>query len=125
MFIDEIQYLANPTNFLKFIYDEYKDKIKLFVSGSSAFYIDSKFTDSLAGRKKIFILNNLSFSEFLKFKNENKLKTEFDKIDFKKKDLSIYNVIDNKKIDILKNEYMRFGGYPRIVLEKDIEKKCY
>ena len=42
--IDEIQYLKNPTNFLKFIYDEYKGKVKLIVSGSSAFYIDKKFT---------------------------------------------------------------------------------
>jgi len=32
VFIDEIQYLKNPTNFLKFIYDEYKDNIKLIVS---------------------------------------------------------------------------------------------
>ncbi|MEF2175186.1 MAG: AAA family ATPase, partial [Candidatus Absconditabacteria bacterium] len=38
VFIDEIQYLNNPSNFLKYIYDEYKDKIKLIVSGSSAFY---------------------------------------------------------------------------------------
>ena len=54
VFIDEIQYLDNPTNFLKYLYDEYKDQIKFFVSGSSAFYMDKKFKDSLAGRKKIY-----------------------------------------------------------------------
>ena len=52
--LDEVQYLDHPTNFLKLIYDDYRDKIKLIVSGSSAFYIDAKFKDSLAGRKKIF-----------------------------------------------------------------------
>ena len=54
--VDEIQYLKNPTNFLKYIYDEYADHIQLIVSGSSAFYIDKKFKDSLAGRKKIFYI---------------------------------------------------------------------
>ncbi len=63
--IDEIQYLKNPTSVLKYIYDVYKDRIKLFVTWSSAFYIDHHFKDSLAGRKKIFTLYPLSFSEFL------------------------------------------------------------
>jgi predicted AAA+ superfamily ATPase len=34
IFIDEIQYLDNPTSFLKYIYDEYEN-IKFIVSGSS------------------------------------------------------------------------------------------
>jgi len=38
IFIDEIQYLANPTNFLKYIYDNYVN-IKLIVSGSSTLEI--------------------------------------------------------------------------------------
>jgi len=71
VFIDEIQYLKNPSNFLKFIFDEYKENIKLIVSGSSAFYIDKRFKDSLAGRKKIFNVYTLSFKEFLRFKKEN------------------------------------------------------
>ena len=39
VFIDEIQYLSNPSNFLKLMRDHYGDKIKLFVSGSSSFEI--------------------------------------------------------------------------------------
>ena len=38
VFIDEIQYLANPTNFLKYLYDNYAN-IKLIVSGSSTLEI--------------------------------------------------------------------------------------
>jgi len=38
IFIDEIQYLNNPTNFLKYIYDNYKN-IKLIISGSSTLEI--------------------------------------------------------------------------------------
>jgi len=65
IFIDEIQYLNDPTNFLKYIYDEYKDTIKLIVSWSSSFYIDQKFKDSLIWRKKVFNIYTLDFQEFL------------------------------------------------------------
>jgi predicted AAA+ superfamily ATPase len=47
IFLDEIQYLDDPSSFLKYMYDEYKENIKLIVSGSSSFYIDKKFKDSL------------------------------------------------------------------------------
>ncbi len=73
IFIDEIQYLDNPSNFLKYIYDEYRGQTKLVVSGSSSFYIDRKFRDSLTGRKKVFNLYGLNFGEFLRFKEEKKL----------------------------------------------------
>ena len=71
--VDEVQYLDNPSNFLKYLYDEFSKRIKLIVSGSSAFYMDTKFKDSLAGRKKIFILYTLSLDEFLKFNNKQHL----------------------------------------------------
>lgn len=113
IFIDEIQYLANPSNFLKYLYDEYRGKIKLCVSGSSAFYIDEKFKDSLAGRKKIFNVFTLSFREFLHFKKESDLsQAAFD-------DLSIS---DKEKIGFYYREFIVFGGYPRVVLAPLEEK---
>jgi len=68
VFIDEIQYLKNPSSFLKLISDHHKN-IKLIVSGSSSFEIKDKFSDSLVGRTVNFEIFNLSFSEFLLFKN--------------------------------------------------------
>ena len=47
LIIDEIQYLDNPTNFLKIMHDHYPS-IKLIVSGSSTFEIKKKFKESLA-----------------------------------------------------------------------------
>jgi len=124
VFIDEIQYLKNPTNFLKYIYDEYKGKIKIIVSGSSAFYIDRRFKDSLAGRKKIFYVRPLNFSEFLLFKGEEKLHEKYINL------VSLYNfstkdflVTDKRVLNRYFNEYVRFGGYPRIVLEEDYQNK--
>ena len=42
LFIDEIQYLSNPSSFLKLSHDHFSH-IKLIVSGSSSFEIKSKF----------------------------------------------------------------------------------
>ncbi|MBU0646903.1 ATP-binding protein, partial [Patescibacteria group bacterium] len=114
IFIDEIQYLKNPSNFLKYFYDEYQGKIKLLVSGSSAFYIDKKFKDSLAGRKKIFYVFTLSFKEFLRFKNEDILSQKnFQKLSLKEKE----------KISFYYQEYIVYGGYPRVVLAPLQEKE--
>lgn len=105
--VDEIQYLKNPSNFLKYFYDEYHGKIKIIASGSSAFYLDKKFQDSLAGRKRIFYVLTLSFREFLRFKQETALaQADFDTLSLSEKE----------KIDLYYYEYLIYGGYPRVVL---------
>lgn len=114
VFIDEIQYLKNPSNFLKFFYDEYKEKIKLIVSGSSAFYLDEKFKDSLTGRKKIFEVLTLSFREFLRFKNEPELA---------QKNFNNLSLSEKEKVSFLWREYIIYGGYPRVVLAPISEKE--
>lgn len=113
IFLDEIQYLKNPSNFLKYFYDEYGGRIKIFASGSSAFYIDQKFKDSLAGRKKIFNVLTLSFREFLKFKKED---------DLAQKDFRAVSLSEKEKITLYYREFMIFGGYPRVVLAPLEEK---
>jgi len=122
--IDEIQYLDNPTNFLKYYFDEYRDKIKLIVSGSSAFYIDKKFKDSLAGRKRIFHVYPLSFSEFLFFKDEQTLWSKFKQnVHLGYFSLGNFNKIELRQLQIYLNEYLRFGGYPKVVLENNNDEK--
>lgn len=114
LFIDEIQYLNNPSNFLKYIFDEYKGKIKIIASGSSAFYLDRKFKDSLAGRKRIFYLYSLSFREFLRFRNEGELSL---------KDFSSLSLSEKEKIILYYQEYLSYGGYPRVVLAPQGEER--
>jgi predicted AAA+ superfamily ATPase len=110
VFIDEIQYLENPSSFLKIMADHHKH-IRLIVSGSSTFDIKTKFTDSLAGRTLQFEVFPLSFAEFLTFKE------------------SAYTNTDNlspaglQQMKLLYAEYITFGGYPKIVLEPDGTKK--
>ena len=112
--IDEIQYLENPTNFLKYFYDQHKDKIKIIATGSSAFYLDKKFKDSLVGRKRIFYLFTLSFREFLRFKNEESLS---------QKNFNNFSLSEKEKILFYYQEYLIYGGYPKVALAPLTEKE--
>lgn len=122
--LDEIQYLKNPTNFLKLVYDEYRDQIKLIVSGSSAFYIDRKFKDSLAGRKKIFYILPLNLADFFTFKKGGEFLPFADEIvSLEIPGSSPLGIIQQRELGRLIEEYMLYGGYPKIVLEDDISIK--
>ncbi len=111
LLIDEIQYLSNPSSFLKISHDHYP-YIKLIVSGSSSFEIKSKFKDSLVGRTVNFELFPLDFEEFLWFKNK--------KYNIKEKITA--NLII-KELKTLFKEYVIYGGYPKIVLTENTEIK--
>ena len=118
--IDEIQYLKNPTNFLKYNFDLHRDKFKIICTGSSAFYIDQKFKDSLAGRKQVLNLFTLSFEEFLLFKTgNNKLTEELKELNLREE----YVSLQNNKLRQLLDEYLTFGGYPAVVLSENNERK--
>ncbi len=108
--LDEIQYLDNPSSFLKLVNDHHK-KIKLIVSGSSSFEIKKKFKDSLVGRTVNFEIFPLNFREFLEFKNYTFLQGI---------------PLSEKKVDELRQlsrEFILYGSYPRIVLTAAKEKK--
>jgi uncharacterized protein len=115
LFIDEIQYASNPSNFLKYLYDVYGGNLKIIATGSSAFYIDNRFRDSIAGRKRIFELQTLSFDEWLQFTGFTDLLGELDKIRSQKE------YISPARREIMEqfNAYLVYGGYPEIALEKD------
>ena len=108
--IDEIQYLAEPSSFLKLIADHHR-YLKLIVSGSSSFEMKSKFKDSLVGRTVNFEIYPLSFREMLTFKGVSFVPgvrpTE----------------IKLQQLRALYREYALYGGYPRIVLTDDLERK--
>ena len=119
IFIDEVQYLQSPSNFLKLLYDEYADKIKIVATGSSAFYLDKSFTDSLAGRKRIFWLKPCNFDEYLALRGKEELMQEIAEIRSNHRYKTIH-------IELLRQEwenFMLFGGYPAVITETDREEK--
>lgn len=108
--IDEIQYLNNPTNFLKLIADHYKN-IKLIASGSSVFEIRKKIEKALVGRALFFEIFGLSFEEFLIFKGYGK---GLELVLTKTKEQEIKKLFE---------EFVVYGSYPKISLILEKEKK--
>jgi predicted AAA+ superfamily ATPase len=119
LFIDEIQYLKNPSNFLKIVHDHFPH-LKLIVSGSSTLEIKKKFKESLAGRKKIFILRTLNFSEFLRFKNSSLIKI---KSRLNWKEMASTSSLQKKNFLDIFEEFVVFGSYPKVALEQNRDKK--
>lgn len=119
LFIDEVQYANDPSNLLKYLYDIYSENLKIIATGSSAFYIDTKFTDSLAGRKRLFELKTLDFEEWLKFRKLGDMLKELDLI----KNQNDYYSASSKELLERFNDYLIFGGYPEVVLENDVNEK--
>jgi len=104
LFIDEIQYSRESGRKLKYIYDHCK--IKIVVSGTSAPDISVQSLKYLVGRILIFKLFPFSFREFLRVKNAA-LVPVYDNGAYKEAILS--------KLLLYLNEYIRYGGFPRVV----------
>lgn len=122
VFIDEIQYHNNPTNFLKLIADHEKN-IQLIVSGSSALEMRQTFKDALTGRKQVFHLQTLSFEEFLIFKEDEMLLRWYRENSFHSK---YEKGFDHVGFEIVKvklqesaNDFILYGGYPAVVKETE------
>ena len=113
--MDEIQYLDDPSNFLKFHYDTAGERLKFVVTGSSHFYIDKKFTDSMAGRKRIFELPTLSLDEVLHFRGREDL------VPF----VGSGSTPLLYKDEIMQHfyDYLVYGGYPEVVLADNMAER--
>ena len=119
IFIDEIQYLDDPSNFLKLLFDEHASRIKLVVTGSSAFYLDEKFNDSLAGRKRIFNLLTCDFEEYLELSNKHQFIDEINRLINQPGAIST----QFEYLRIEWENYMIYGGYPAVITEPDKNEK--
>ena len=113
-FLDEVQYLDNPSNFLKHLYDKYAGKIKIIATGSSSLELKAKFQDSLVGRKVSFLVNPLDFEEFLTFKQSPLL-------DYFQKEKLPADIEEAFRKEL--EEYLIYGGMPAVVLRSDKELK--
>lgn len=105
--IDEIQLLPEITSLMKYLYDNYK--VKFIVTGSSSFYIKSRFNESLAGRKHIVELHPLSFIEFLNFRRQETKPVLFNAM----KKMNTHHL---NRYEKLYDEFLKFGGFPEVVL---------
>lgn len=94
LFIDEIQKIPSWEKWIRTKYD-LNDNIKFIITGSSASLLSKELSTLLTGRNISFTIMPLSFNEFIEF---------------------------TKKEDL--DPYMKFGGFPEVVLEEIDEKKA-
>ena len=106
VFIDKIQRKEDAGLFLKGLYD-LGLPYKFIISGSGSLELKEKIHESLAGRKKIFEVQPISFDEFVDFKTDYKYSGRL--IDFFR--------LESVKVELLLLEYLNFGGYPRVIIE--------
>lgn len=110
LFIDEFQYAKEGGKHLKFLYDTYN--IKIIISGSSTPELTIQSLSYLVGRVFTITIHPLTFKEFLRYK--------------KPKYLPIMKNVTKQTVNIIQplfEEYLKFGGYPQVVLEQTADEK--
>lgn len=116
IFLDEIQHLPSIGSVVKYLKDHFN--VKFVLTGSSSYYLKNQFLESMAGRKLIFEVYPLTFSEFLVFKEI----TSENVSSFSQKAVSKNNISYSKLIPFYQ-EYLEYGGFPKVVLQEDPERK--
>lgn len=112
VFIDEIQRKENAELFLKGIADM-DLPYKFIISGSGSLELKAKISESMAGRKRMFTIDPISFKEFINFRTEYKYEDR----------LGEFFALEKDKTQRFLEEYMVFGGYPQIILSDTVWKK--
>jgi hypothetical protein len=106
--LDEVQKVDGWERFVRLLSEA--KKIKVIVTGSSSKLMSEEYATVLSGRHLDLEVFPLSFREFLEFKN---LEIK-DEIDMLRKRFEIMNYL---------NEYLKFGGFPEIVLAENKMRK--
>lgn len=80
---------------------------KFVVLGSGSLELKEKIQESLAGRKRLFKMYPVSFEELVNFKTNYQYEGR----------LAQFFAVEKERTDALLEEYLNYGGYPRIVTE--------
>lgn len=131
VFIDEAQKAPAIFNIIKMLYDEYFDKIKIIITGSSSLSIRQKSAETLAGRIIFFHLSPLSWSEIasefiidLSDQPSPIMETIKGDLTWEKMLSSQAPLFKQKeKLDFYWRKIAVCGGLPEIFLEQEKERK--
>lgn len=119
LMIDEFQVIEEAGLLLKNIFDKYKNKIQLIVSGSSALEIN-KNSEYLTGRAIHFNIDRVNFKEYLDFR-EGISSKRYNLADFK--ELGVFFETFKPKLELIMGEYLSYGGYPEVLVTQGAEEK--
>jgi len=110
LFLDEIQNVRDWDKWVRRVYES--GKFRIFISGSSSKLSSKEIATSLRGRSIDFTVFPFSFREFLKAKR------------VELKNIEVLSYLEERgRILRLTEEYVKFGGYPKVVLTEDIDTK--
>lgn len=116
LLLDEFQFISNISTTLKLLTDK-NPELKVICSGSSSLDIIQQVEESLAGRVHVIDIYSLSFAEYLKFQDEEIYNL------FLRYDGSTVDEIVAPNVKISFQDYLVYGGMPRVALAKDPEIK--
>jgi len=111
VFIDEVQRIENAGLFLKGIYDRLLPH-KWIATGSGSLELKEKIAESLAGRKRNFLLFPISAGEFLSYRLSTNLSQSVAQIRT--------DIFAEERLLI---EYLQYGGYPKVLTAADNQEK--
>ncbi|MBP7867441.1 MAG: ATP-binding protein [Acidobacteria bacterium] len=115
-----IQHLPDPSNLLKRLHDHFP-WLTILATGPSSVDARRKFSDSLAGRQRTFLVEPLSFDEFLQFRGEDKLRKLRECFAAEGDPKGLGELVGTHAPDLsaLMEEYLCYGSYPEVVLLPD------
>lgn len=112
IFIDEIQQKQDAGRFLKGLYDM-DLPYKFIVTGSGSLELKEKVGEALTGRKQLINMDTVNFKEFVDYKCNYKYSNR----------LEAFFTLEIEKTQSFLNEYLIYGGYPKIITSPDISDK--
>ena len=104
LFLDEVQHIETWERYVRSIYDEYKGRIKIFVTGSCSNLLSDEYASLLTGRHITRRVLPLRFQEYLIFNGMEPEKS----FDTERSSSRTAGMFD---------EYLVRGGFPEIVLD--------
>jgi predicted AAA+ superfamily ATPase len=107
LFIDEVQNIPSWERWLRTLHDY--GRYKIFVAGSTSELSTSKTHSALRGRAVNITILPFSFKEFLTAKNASYAR--------------YMDPEQQARIELLFEEYVKYGGYPSVVLTDEVQQK--
>ncbi len=107
--LDEVQLVPGWERFVRGLYDRDKE-IKFYITGSSSKLLSKEYGTSLTGRIVSNEVFPLSFQEFLAFKKKEEM-------------IERSRGRGSPALRNLFNQYIRFGGFPQVVLTEEEKDK--
>jgi predicted AAA+ superfamily ATPase len=107
LFLDEVQNVNMWEKFVRRVLD--KENIQIYITGSSSKLLAKEIATTMRGRAASYLVLPFSYGEFLKAKG-----METEKYLSSEKRSWVMNYLD---------EYIRFGGFPEVVLDDDENSK--